>query len=225
MIFEQFHLPGLGHASYLLGCERSGQALVFDPRRDVDCYLAAARRHGLRVGYVMDFHGHNDYLSGLTELVARTGAELLAPVDGPGGLPAPAAGRRGTRRTRDLAVQAFATPEHTSLLAYDRSVSADEPALLLSGGALLVGDLARPGPAGRARPGGGVRPGLLRHQPDQLLCCGLLSRRVRPLLRGHVVQCRSHHGTFPADIASASGRKHRSIHSPSATRTTVKGNG
>ncbi len=32
MIFEQFHLPGLGHASYLLGCERSGQALVFDPR-------------------------------------------------------------------------------------------------------------------------------------------------------------------------------------------------
>jgi len=50
MIFQQFHLPGLGHASYLLGCARSGQALVFDPQRDVDCYLAAARRHGLRIG-------------------------------------------------------------------------------------------------------------------------------------------------------------------------------
>lgn len=40
MIFAQFRLPGPGHASYLLGCDRSGQALVFDPHRDVDCYLA-----------------------------------------------------------------------------------------------------------------------------------------------------------------------------------------
>ncbi|WP_289009418.1 hypothetical protein, partial [uncultured Thermomonospora sp.] len=43
VFFQQFYLESLGHASYLVGDERTGRALVFDPRRDVDVYLAAAR--------------------------------------------------------------------------------------------------------------------------------------------------------------------------------------
>ncbi|CAN5764109.1 hypothetical protein BH20ACT1_BH20ACT1_02690 [soil metagenome] len=63
MFFKQFYLQGLGHASYLVGSEQTGEALLFDPRRDVDGYFEAARMQGLRVRFAADSHGHNDYLS------------------------------------------------------------------------------------------------------------------------------------------------------------------
>ena len=66
MFFKQFYLQGLGHASYLVGSEETGEALLFDPQRDVSSYSAAARMQGLRVRHALDSHGHNDYLSGLT---------------------------------------------------------------------------------------------------------------------------------------------------------------
>lgn len=148
MLFEQFYLPSLGHASYLVGDEATGRALVFDPRRDVDIYTEAARSKGLRIAYAADSHGHNDYLSGLTELAAATGAELWGSAAGEFGYP-----HRGLHdgeiiEIGDVGVQVLHTPghtpEHISLLVYDRAASADHPVLMLSGGALLVGDLARP---------------------------------------------------------------------------------
>jgi hydroxyacylglutathione hydrolase len=63
MILQQFYLPSLGHASYLLGSEQTGEALVLDARRAVDVYCAAARQHGLRLRYAVDTHQHNDYLT------------------------------------------------------------------------------------------------------------------------------------------------------------------
>jgi glyoxylase-like metal-dependent hydrolase (beta-lactamase superfamily II) len=80
-VFQQFNLRSLGHASYLVGDERTGRALVFDPRRDVEVYTQAARDAGLRVCYAADSHGHNDYLSGLTELRERTGAQVWGSAD------------------------------------------------------------------------------------------------------------------------------------------------
>jgi hydroxyacylglutathione hydrolase len=148
VIFKQFHLPGLGHASYLLGSEQTGEALVFDPRRDVDDYFAHARQEGLRLRYGADSHGHNDYLSGLGELAQRGEIELLASAIGDVGY--------GHRPLRDgdrfdlgeVGIEVLHTPghtpEHISLLVYDKDASEDVPAMLLSGGALLVGDLARP---------------------------------------------------------------------------------
>ena len=64
MFFQQFYLQGLGHASYLVGSERTGEAFVLDPRRDVGGYFDAARTQGLQIRYALDSHGHNDYLSG-----------------------------------------------------------------------------------------------------------------------------------------------------------------
>lgn len=75
MLFQQFCLESLGHASYLVGDEKTGQAPVFDPRRDVACYTEAARDHGLRISYALDSRGHNDYLSGLA--VHVPGLEVL----------------------------------------------------------------------------------------------------------------------------------------------------
>ena len=71
MFFKQFHLESLGHASYLVGSDDTGEALLFDQQRRVDGYFQSAREEGLRIAYAMDSHGHNDYLSGLPELATR----------------------------------------------------------------------------------------------------------------------------------------------------------
>jgi len=148
VFFKQFHLEGLGHASYLVGSEETGEALVFDPQRQVDRYFDEARTSGLRITHALDSHGHNDYLSGLTEVAARGDVQVLGPAGGGLGYD-----HRPLRDGEQLELGEVGievlhtpghTPEHLSLLLYDRTVSVDEPALLLSGGALLVGDVARP---------------------------------------------------------------------------------
>lgn len=147
MFFRQLHLKALGHASYLLGDEATGQALVLDPRRDVDVYLTAARAEGLRITHALDSHGHNDYLSGLSELSARTDVQLLGSAAGQLGYDHQPLADGEVIELGDVAIEVRHTPghtpEHISLVVYDRE-QGDEPALLLSGGALLVGDLARP---------------------------------------------------------------------------------
>jgi hydroxyacylglutathione hydrolase len=157
MFFRQFHLQGLGHASYLVGSEETGEALVLDPQRRVDDYFEAARMQGLRITHALDSHGHNDYLSGLAEVAARGDVQVLGSAEAD-----LAYDHRPLRDGEQLELGEVGlevlhtpghTPEHVSLLVYDRTASTDEPALLLSGGALLVGDLARPdllGGAGEA---------------------------------------------------------------------------
>src|SRR2546421_12685809 len=76
MIFEQYFLACLSHASYLVGDETSGRAVVVDPQRDVSAYLADAERHGLRIENVIETHFHADFVSGHLELAARTGAAI-----------------------------------------------------------------------------------------------------------------------------------------------------
>lgn len=146
MIFRQFHLESLGHASYMVGDTKSGKALILDARRDVDSYFDAAREAGLRIAYAIDSHGHNDYLSGITELKERTDLEVLAFADGDYRYEHTDVKDGDRISFGDVAVEIVHTPghtpEHISLLIYDNS--SDEPALFLSGGAILVGDLARP---------------------------------------------------------------------------------
>ena len=147
MFFQQFYLEGLGHASYLVGDEKTGHALVLDPRRDTDIYFESARQHGLRISYAIDTHGHNDYLSGLTELRVRSDVELLGYADAELGYQHRPVKDGEVIEVGDVGFEIVHTPghtpEHVSLLVYDRESGA-EPAMLLSGGALLVGDLARP---------------------------------------------------------------------------------
>ena len=74
MLFTQYYLDCLSHASYLVGDEETGRAVVVDPQRDVDAYVAEAAEHGLRIERVLETHLHADFLSGHLELAARTGA-------------------------------------------------------------------------------------------------------------------------------------------------------
>jgi len=74
VLFQQYYLECLSHASYLIGDETSGRAVVVDPQRDVSGYLADAAHAGLRIERVIETHFHADFLSGHLELAAGTGA-------------------------------------------------------------------------------------------------------------------------------------------------------
>lgn len=148
VFLHQFHLESLGHASYLIGDESTGEALVLDPQRDVRTYFQVARDHGSRIAYAIDTHGHNDYLSGISEIAARApGLTLLASGEGQFGYDHRPVKDGEVVEMGDVVFEVMHTPghtpEHVSLLVHDRAVGED-PALLLSGGALLVGDVARP---------------------------------------------------------------------------------
>src|SRR5487761_1447454 len=76
MFFEQYFLSCLSHASYLIGDETSGRAVVVDPQRDISGYLEDADRAGLTIERVIETHFHADFVSGHLELAAATGAVI-----------------------------------------------------------------------------------------------------------------------------------------------------
>ena len=76
MIFEQFFLECLSHASYLVGDQSTGKAVVVDPQRDIDQYLDRARELNLTITHVLETHFHADFLSGHLELAKATGATI-----------------------------------------------------------------------------------------------------------------------------------------------------
>src|SRR5262249_46024870 len=76
VIFTQHYLGCLSHASYVIGDETTGRAVVVDPRRDVDIYLEQAARDGLTFERIIETHIHADFLSGHLELASRTGATI-----------------------------------------------------------------------------------------------------------------------------------------------------
>src|SRR5262245_12691100 len=75
MYFKQFYLGCLAHASYLIGSET--EAVVVDPQRDVDQYIAEAEARRFKISYIIETHLHADFVSGHLELAARTGAEIV----------------------------------------------------------------------------------------------------------------------------------------------------
>src|SRR3954454_7104986 len=83
MFFRRFYDDQLAQASYLLGCQATGEALVVDPNRHVEPYLQAAAVEGLRITHVTETHIHADFVSGARELARRAGARLL--LSGAGG--------------------------------------------------------------------------------------------------------------------------------------------
>jgi len=82
MFFKRFYDDSLAQASYMIGCQRTGEALVVDPNRDVAQYIDAARAEKLRITQVTETHIHADFVSGARELAAQTGAQLLLSGEG-----------------------------------------------------------------------------------------------------------------------------------------------
>jgi hydroxyacylglutathione hydrolase len=145
VLIEHFYLGCLAHASYLVGSE--GVAAVIDPQRDVDIYLEAAARHGLKIDHVIETHLHADFVSGHHELAARTGARIYLG-DGSGALfPHTAVKDGDSIRFGHCEFRFLQTPGHTiesiCILMTDLEAS-PEPKAVFTGDTLFVGDVGRP---------------------------------------------------------------------------------
>jgi hydroxyacylglutathione hydrolase len=148
VIFKQFYLPCLAHASYLIGDEATGTAAVVDPQRDTDQYIAFASEHGLEVRHVFLTHLHADFVAGHLELRDRAGATIYL------GSTAKTAYAFTPLHDGDLLefggvrLKALETPGHTpesiSIVVYDLSASDTLPYGVLTGDTLFIGDVGRP---------------------------------------------------------------------------------
>jgi rhodanese-related sulfurtransferase/glyoxylase-like metal-dependent hydrolase (beta-lactamase superfamily II) len=148
MIFKQFYLNCLAHASYLIGDEDTRTAAIVDPRRDVGLYLEEAERHGLRIRHVFLTHFHADFIAGHLELRDRAGAtiHLGARARAEYGF-TPMANGDAVEFGR-IRLEVLETPGHTaesiSILVFDLARDAVRPHAVLTGDTLFVGDVGRP---------------------------------------------------------------------------------
>lgn len=162
MLLRMLYDEDLAQASYLIGCPAAKAALVVDPLRDVDRYLALASQLGLEITAVTETHVHADFISGTRELAERTGATVF--VSGEGGedwryrwLDQKIGG--GSYRHRvlrdgdefEIGAVRFKvihtpghTPEHICFMVCDRAGNSAEPMGVLTGDFVFVGDLGRP---------------------------------------------------------------------------------
>ncbi|MFN8032577.1 MAG: MBL fold metallo-hydrolase [Mycobacterium sp.] len=147
MKFNQYYLDCLSHASYLIGDETTGRAVVVDPQRDVSEYIADAKELGMTIDLVIETHFHADFLSGHLELAEATGAKIVyssvakpefdfMPVED------------GERYSLgDVQLEFRHTPGHTpeslSIVIYEHADDA-EPYAVLTGDTLFIGDVGRP---------------------------------------------------------------------------------
>ncbi|MFB0833912.1 MBL fold metallo-hydrolase [Arthrobacter halodurans] len=151
MLLERIYDEDLAQASYFIGCQRKGEAVVVDARRDIAGYQALAEKNGMKIVAVTETHIHADYLSGTRELAAATGAKIYVSGEGGEDWQYGFDGERlhdGDAITiGNISVQAVHTPghtpEHLSFLVTDGAFS-DQPGYLLSGDFVFSGDLGRP---------------------------------------------------------------------------------
>lgn len=157
MLVRQLFDPALAQYAYLIGCPRTGEAIIIDPQRDIDRYYAAAAKHKLRIVAAADTHIHADYLSGLREFAER-GVRVYASDEG-----APdwryewlvdsnydyqLLKHQDRFRVGNIEFVAVHTPGHTpEHIAYaviDHGSGATEPAGIATGDFVFVGDVGRP---------------------------------------------------------------------------------
>jgi hydroxyacylglutathione hydrolase len=153
MIVNRLYEPAIAQASYLIGCGATGEALVIDPNRDIDQYVQAAAREGLRIAHVTETHIHADFLSGARELASATGARLYLSDEGDADWKYQFASegtliRDGGRIwVGKVQIEAVATPghtpEHLTFLVTD-TAAADRPIAAATGDFIFVGDVGRP---------------------------------------------------------------------------------
>lgn len=147
MIFTQHYLACLSHASYLVGDETTGRAVVVDPRRDVDVYLEEASAKGLHIERVIETHVHADFLSGHLELAAATGAVISYGAGADVEFPIEELHDGQRLSLGDVTLEVVATPGHTPesicVVVYEHSGD-ERPYGVLTGDTLFVGDVGRP---------------------------------------------------------------------------------
>lgn len=162
MFMRMVYDEKLAQAAYLIGCQRTGEAIVIDPERDVDRYIDLARENGLRIVAAAETHIHADFLSGARELAERVGAKVYLSDEGDadwkyrwldkklgGGVYDHQLLNDGDTFTIgnirfEVIHTPGHTPEHIAFLITDLGAGADEPIGVATGDFVFVGDLGRP---------------------------------------------------------------------------------
>ncbi len=162
MFMRMIYDEKLAQAAYLIGCQKTGEAVVIDPERDVDRYIDLARANGLRIIAVAETHIHADFVSGSRELAERVGATVYVSDEGDadwkyawldkklgGGSYDHKLLKDGDGfRIGNIEFQALHTPGHTPehlvFLVTDHGANATAPIGMATGDFVFVGDLGRP---------------------------------------------------------------------------------
>jgi len=147
MKFTQYYLDCLSQASYLIGDQTTGRAVVVDPRRDIDEYVRDAAADGLTIELVIETHFHADFLSGHLELAAATGAEIGFSSVAETEFPSRQLADGERISLGDVQLEIRHTPGHTpesiSIVVWEHADD-EVPYGVLTGDALFIGDVGRP---------------------------------------------------------------------------------
>ncbi|MFN8470860.1 MAG: rhodanese-like domain-containing protein [Anaerolineae bacterium] len=155
MLLRRFYHESLAQASYMVGCQRTGEALIVDPNRLIDQYIEAAEHEGLRITAITETHIHADFVSGARALAARTRATLYLSDEGPAEWKYAFADASNAVLVRDgdhfmignVRIDVIHTPghtpEHLSFLLTDTAASI-RPMGIFTGDFVFVGDVGRP---------------------------------------------------------------------------------
>jgi glyoxylase-like metal-dependent hydrolase (beta-lactamase superfamily II) len=149
MIFRPFLYEETACASYLFGCLTHARLAVVDPHVElVDRYVESGERAGAPITAVFETHVQADHVSGLPALVAATGADAYLPAGADVDFPHVALGDGEVVELGNTVVRVLATPGHApahhAYVVADRRRGTEEPWLVFTGDALLVGDVGRP---------------------------------------------------------------------------------
>jgi hydroxyacylglutathione hydrolase len=156
VLFKQFVEESLGCASYLIGDEQAGEAVVVDPAYAIEQYVTEADRKGVRISRVLETHTHADHVSGHGRLALEHHVPVAVHPAAEPEFPFELLDDGAEVEAGDVCLRVIHTPghrpEHCCFAVVDRS-RAPEPWLVLTGDSLLVGDAARPDLAVEAREG------------------------------------------------------------------------
>ena len=148
MILKQYYLGCLAHASYLLGDELSGTAVIVDPQRDIHQYVADAETFGLRIRHVFLSHFHADFVAGHLELRDCCSASIHLGSRAKAEYAFVPMNDGDTLEFPGMRLQVLHTPGHTiesiSILVFDLTKDKTKPFAVLTGDTLFIGDVGRP---------------------------------------------------------------------------------
>ena len=148
MILKQYYLGCLAHASYLLGDEASSTAIIVDPQRDIQQYLADAEKFGLQIRHVFLTHFHADFVAGHLELRDRCGTTIHLGSRAQAEYAFVAMKDGDTLEFPRMRLEVIETPGHTiesiSILVFDLQKDPAKPHAILTGDTLFIGDVGRP---------------------------------------------------------------------------------
>ncbi|MDI6400780.1 rhodanese-like domain-containing protein [Balneolaceae bacterium ANBcel3] len=157
MFFKQFFDPRLAQYAYMIGCQKTGEAVVIDPMRDIRPYLEVAEKEKLRITAAADTHIHADYISGLREFAER-GVKVYGSDEGDkdwkyewlmgSSYSYHLLKDEDVLTIGNIEIKALHTPghtpEHLMFAVTDKGGGADTPMGVITGDFVFVGDVGRP---------------------------------------------------------------------------------